>query len=431
MKHYFLRPLRHGMRAVAIMFCVIYVNTINAAGTDNEKPILSLHTAVLKTLQLNPDLQAQALSITAQQGLIEQAQLSPSPVISVEVEDFFGSDKFKGIDQAQATVSIAWILERGTRQQYVNVARAGASLINVESDIKRLDAAAETGRRYINSLAYQARMINAVKAVQLAEETIKDVKKRVNAGQTPAAELAKARVELARQRLEQEDIEHELDSAIRLLAAQWGELSPEFSKVAGYITNLPILASFESLKEKLTENPEFTRLVSDQRMKQAELALQLAKRKSDWRFNAGIRHMESTNDQALVAGISIPFGKSTRNAGRIAEARANLEKTSLEERAVRVRIETTLFVLYEKLQHSQHRINTLSQDIIPPLKQVLKDSRRAYKLGRYSYLEWRSAQSELLSAQTLLIEASVDAQRQIIEIERLTGVSVAQSNTRP
>ena len=52
-------------------------------------------------------------------------------------------------------------------------------------------------------------------------------------------------------------------------------------------------------------------------------------------------------------------------------------------------------------------------------------ARRAYELGRYGYFEWRSVQGELLDANNDLLEASVEAQRIVIEIERLTGTRFA------
>ena len=71
-------------------------------------------------------------------------------------------------------------------------------------------------------------------------------------------------------------------------------------------------------------------------------------------------------------------------------------------------------------------IETVRAAIIPQLEQALIDTRRAYRLGRYSYLELRSVQEELLDAQNSLVEASINAQHSIIEIERLTGVRIAQ-----
>jgi len=420
----------------SVVFCLVLLSATVATGlavasdvTANERTI-NLREAISKTIEYNPDLRAFDYQLKAQQGRVQQAGLAPPPELKFELEDVLGTGNNKGVDSAQATFSIGWVLERGIRQRYVEASRAGESLIKVEADIKQLDAAAETARRYLVSLAYQAREINADKTIQLAEETIKSVSKRVKAGKTPEAELSRAQAELARRKLQREDIEHELLSANRRLAAQWGETTLTFARVEGDITRLLQVASFETLKSQLPQNPEFARLLSDQLLKKTQLQLALAQDKSNWRINAGIRHDNNSSDQAFVAGISVPFGERTRNPGRIAEARANLAKTNSEEQVVRIRIETALYVMYEKLQHNLHVIETVRNEIIPPLEQALTETRRAYNLGRYSYLELRSVQAELLDAQNALIEASIAAHRNMIEIERLTGVSIAQSKIK-
>ncbi|VAW86312.1 Heavy metal RND efflux outer membrane protein, CzcC family [hydrothermal vent metagenome] len=429
----FFMPRQAAVRSTA--FCLVLVSSIAnasvAAASDSKtkKHTINLHEAVIKTIAHNPNLRAFDYQLKAQQGRMQQAGLAPSPELSFQLEDVLGTGNNKGVDSAQATLSIGWVLERGIRQRYVDVAHAGSSLVEVEADIKQLNAAAETARRYLVSLAFQAREVNAVATIQLAEETIKSVAKRVKAGKTPEAELSRAQAELARRKLERKAIEHQLLSANRRLAAQWGETILTFARLEGDITHLPQMASFEILKSQLPQNPEFARLLSDQLLKKAELQLALAQDKPNWRINAGIRHNNNNNDQAFVAGISIPFGERTRNPGRITEARANLAKTNREEHAARISIETVLFVMYEKLQYSLHVIETLRGEIIPPLEQALTETRRAYNLGRYSYLELRSVQAELLDAHNALVEASIDAHRNIIEIERLTGVRIAQSAT--
>ncbi len=414
-------------------FCLVLLNPIAtagvavASGSEVDKHTISLHEAVIKTIEHNPNLRAFDYRLKAQQGRVWQAGLAPSPELNFELEDVLGTGKNKGVDSAQTTLSIGWVLERGIRQRYVDAARAGSSLIEVEADIKRLDAAAETARLYLASLACQARRANADKTVQLAEETVKSVSKRVKAGKTPEAELSRAEAELARRKLQREDIDHEQRSANRRLAAQWGESAPTFTRVEGDITALLQIASFETFKSRLPQNPEFERLLSNQLLKKTELQLALAQGRPGWRVNAGIRHDNSTDDQAFVTGITIPFGERSRNLGRIAEARANLAKTGSEAHAKRIRIETAFFVMYEKLQHSLHVIEAVRDEIIPPLEQALIETRRAYRLGRYSYLELRSVQGELLDAHNALIEASIDAHRNMIEIERLTGVRIAQA----
>jgi len=387
---------------------------------------INLHDAISKSFKYNPELRTFSFSLKAQAGRQLQAGLSESPDLSFSIEDAAGSGQYKGTDNAQATLSIGWVLEGDIRQSYIDVSSANSLSLKAEQSTKRLDVAAETARLYLVCLANQARLSNAVQTVVLAKDTVSAVKKRVSAGKAPEAELLRAQAELFRSKLQQEDIEHELSSAIRLLAAQWGETYPSFSEVDGDIFVIPDRMSFESLNAGLEQSPAYLNLISDKRLKEAQLKLAKSQSSSTWRVNLGVRHFESTNDQALLAGISIPFGERSRNTGGVIEARENLSQIQAKEDELRVRLKTTLYVLFQELEHSMHQLNTYRSNIIPQLEKALKQTRRAYTLGRYSYLEWSSVQAELLAARSALVEASVDAHLKTIEIERLTGMQIAQ-----
>jgi len=387
---------------------------------------INLRDAISKTFAHNPALKSFSYQLKAQQGRELQAGMSARSEFNIIAEDVLGSGNYKNADSAQITLNIGWVLEGDIRQSFIDEARAGALSLDTETNIKQLDAAAETARLYLICLAKQAGLINADKTLQLANETVNAVNKRVMAGKTPDAELARAKAELARKRLDREDMTHKLASAIHLLAAQWGETVPQFSKVEGDIFNTPQPLNFATLKNRLQQSPDFLRLLSDKRLKQAQLKLAQSQSSPEWKVNLGLRHFERTNDQALIAGISIPFGERSRNSGRIRTAQENLSQTQALQDELRVRIETTLFVLSQELQHSLHRVETYREKIIPRLETALKQTRRAYDLGRYSYLEWRSVQAELLNARTSLIKDSIAAHLKVIEIERLTGVSMIQ-----
>ena len=400
----------------------------HSIASSSEVKSINLQEAIAKTFEYNPALRALKYQLKAQDGQIEQASISPGMNLSLDLEDTLGTGAYSGINNSQVTFSVAWVLERGIRQSYIDVANANKVLMSSSQKIIQLDAAAETAKRYLVSLAFQSRKLNADESVKLAEETIKTVEKRVSAGKTPEAELSRAKAELIRRKLEREDMEHELESANRQLASQWGEVDDLFQRVEGNLLFVPNLPTFEKFKSYIKNNPQFTQILSNQRLKQAELDLELKKAKPSWQLSAGLRHYQESGNQALVGGISIPFGKGTRNTGRILEARANLEESSIHESILKVQIETDLFVLYEKLQHSLHVMETYREEIIPTLGTALKQTRRAYNLGRYSYLELRSVQNEVLEANNALLEASINAHENIIEIERITGVQIAQLN---
>jgi cobalt-zinc-cadmium efflux system outer membrane protein len=391
---------------------------------------ITLEDAMAYALEHNPELIAFGYQRNAARGRVVQAGLAPNPELTVALDDALGSDEFRGFDSAETTVSLGWVLERSVRERRVEAARAQASLSGIDAEILSVDVAAETARRFVTVLANQARAVTASEAVRLAEESVQVVRRRVEAGRTPQADLARAEAALATAKLARDDVEHELAAARHRLAAQWGETTPNFARVRGDPFALPGTEPFATLRRRIEQNPDIARYVTKQRLGEADLRLAEAQRKPAWEARLGLRRLESTDDQALVAGITIPLAVRDRNQGRIAEARAVIDQTHADERAARVRIETALFALYQALQHGLQRANTLREEIIPRIGSALAETRAAYELGRYSYFEWRAVQAELIEARRALIDASIDVHRNVIEIERLTGVRVARPGTK-
>ncbi len=409
---------------------LFFISTLNAAepGNVKRKDTISLYDAIYRANASHPALSALNYQLSAQQANAIQAGLSASPKVRLEIADAGGSGNFQGFDSAQTTLGIAWFIEGDIRDGYQGLANANTQSVLTETKLKRLEISSETARLYMIGLANQTRLKMNQQSVALAANTVAEIKKRRRAGKNTTADLARAEAELARRKLDAEDIEHELDSSYHLLAAQWGETKPGFSQLSGNIFKLPQPIAFESLEQRLPQNPEFIRLLSQRNVKQAALQLEKSKSSSPWEVNLAVRQYELTQDQALVAGISIPFGERSRNSAGIARAQAQLSRLDAEEKAIQVQYITSLFVQYQEYKHNLHRVKAYREEIIPKLKFALKKTQRAYQVGRYSYLEWQSVQSELITAQTELLESSIEAHLKMIEIERLTGVQLAQPN---
>jgi cobalt-zinc-cadmium efflux system outer membrane protein len=386
---------------------------------------IAIAEALARTVAQNPELKVSGFQRDMLAGELQQANLPPNPELGIAVQDVLGTDRFSGFDNAETTVTLSWLLERGVRERLIGSARAGVDLGAADADVARLDAAAETARRFLACLAYQARLERAAAAVRLAAETVAAIGDRVAAGRAPEAELARAEAELARAELVEEDYEHELLSAYHRLGAQWGSTDPDFASVAGDLDSLPVLEPYERLAARVEQNPDLERYMSQRRLHEAELALARAQSRPAWRLSGGLRRAEGSDDLMLVGGITIPLAVRDKNEGRIAAASASVARTAAERDAARVRIETALFVLYQELNHNLQLAGRMREDILPRLEAALADTRRAYELGRYGYLEWRAVQGELLDAQERRLEAGIAAHGLVIEIERLTGVAIA------
>jgi len=426
--------MRVSLNCRATLVCLLVAcSTVGFAQPEwtDKEAVLDLDTAILRTLERSPRLTAFGYQIQAQQGRLQQSKLKASPQLELLIENALGSGDLQGIDSAETTLSIVWVLERGKRERRVDAARAGVSLAESEAQIERLDVAAETASVFLDTLALQERLIRTDAAVKLSQETAAALQKRVQAGRTPTAELSRAKAELARMRLDREDVEHELRTSHRRLAAQWAETQPDFTRVSGNVHRLPTPDTYSTLLARMEKNPDLSRYLSEQRLREAELRLAEVNAKPNWRLTTGVRRLERSDDQAFIAGITIPLTMNNRNQGRIAEARARLAMTDANRVATRAQIETRLFALYEELQHSLHRAVTLREEILPRIEQALQDTERAYAAGRYGYFELRVVQAELLETRTALVESSIDAHRNVIEIERLTGTTITSSASQP
>ena len=148
--------------------------------------------------------------------------------------------------------------------------------------------------------------------------------------------------------------------------------------------------------------------------------------KPQWQFTAGVRRYEASDDFGVVAGVSIPWGDSNRNAGTLAALQARQDVLASEQTALMQTLDAQLYVLLQEMAHSQHVINTVQTAIVPTLEQALTEASNAFEQGQLSYNQYSGVRRELLSAQSRLLEAFESLHLQHIEIQRLTGTSISQ-----
>jgi cobalt-zinc-cadmium efflux system outer membrane protein len=385
---------------------------------------ITLQQAVERALERNPDLAAFEYEIQAQQGVLQQSRARPSLEVGLLVENAFGSGRRSDFDAAETTLSLGFAIDRGARQRRIDVATAGSEQLATEKQIQRLDVAAEAARRFVTVLERQQALDDARNGSRLVEETVKAVQLRVRAAKVPEAEEARASAQLARARLDEEHAEHQLASARVRLAALWGAAKVDFGQAQGELLSPPPLEPFDIVHQRITGNTDFERLVSEKRVREAELRLAQMRAKPPWHVSAGVRRFEDEDDHALVLGITVPLPSRDAAKGAIAEARARSTQVDAQSQALRARLDAELFALYQELNHSYKEVGTLQKDVLPRIQTALEQSRYAYERGRYGYIEWVTAQRELLDVRRALLEASAQLHQFRIEIERLTGTAL-------
>jgi len=402
---------------------------------------VDLRSAISQTISLHPELKSFALKAEVYSGYAQQAGVQARPQIGFVIEDALGTGEHSGFKSAQSTLSISWLLDGELVKRKMATAKQYGSTVALEREVKALDLAAQTARYFIQVLVNKERLMLAEFSLKQANNSFKAINKRVKAGKSSLVDKLKAQAEIAKRELDLEDLTHEVDASKYQLFAQWGGQVQAVnqadrhkkSKVIGSLLSLPNLPSadnsnFDVLVNKLKQTPSVSLFATKKRIAQSEIELARIETKPLWQFSTGLRRYQTTDDFGLVAGVSIPFGDTNQNEGKIRALHATQNELEAESLALVHKLNTQLYVLIEQMKHSQHVIHAVTEKVIPLLEQAFNEAEKAYNVGMYSYTEWMNTQQALINAQADLIGAYQNAHLNNIEIERLTGSSLVAIN---
>jgi outer membrane protein, heavy metal efflux system len=417
---------RHGL------FAALAATGIICGAWAQDAPSLTLPEALQRAARQRPELAALAIDQRVAEVRQSAAALRPVPRIDLNVEDALGTGTHAGFKAAETTLALSQALETGgKRQARINVAATERARLDTVLSLQQLDIAADVARRFIEVVREQQRQELAREAVRISEQAQQRVDERVLAARAPLAESSRAGVQLWNARLAFEDTEHELEIARRDLAAAMGEDAAAFGAAQGDLLTLPEPAPLADLLATLQQAPDLLRYADDARLREAQLRLAELQRRADITGSLGVRHIGNGNDVALVAGVSVPLFAGRQAEPQIAAARAARERVSVDRQTAWLHLQAQLHAAYLRLEHERHLSATIRTELLPRLQQALEQTALAYERGRYSYLEWSTAQRELLEGRLRLIESAANYHLLKVEIERLTGAPLPTVGEAP
>jgi cobalt-zinc-cadmium efflux system outer membrane protein len=385
---------------------------------------LNLSQAISLALAEHPEMAVFTYQRDALNARVKQANTLPRPSIGLTVEDAMGTGTHSSFDAAQSTLSIAWVLEQRAIKSRVSLAQSAVTQVDFDIDIKALDISAYTAKLFIETLILEQRLELAKLAEKQADSALSAIERRVTAGKSLSIEQLQSEAELVRRSLEVEDQEHELEASRYQLVAQWGGKANQYVP-HGDLLRVPVIENLPTQLAKLKAHPALLAFANQQRIAQSQIALSRIEAKPKWKVTAGIKRYETSDDFALVAGISIPFGNDARILGEVHVIQAKQAEYQSQADVLARKLNTQLFVLLQKMKHSKHVIDTLTEQVVPLLEKASEEASKAYDIGRLGYLEWTSIRQELLSTQAQLLDAYQAIHLQHIEIQRLTGTSLS------
>lgn len=383
---------------------------------------LSLDAAFQRVEQIHPELRLSGSRRDVLAAELDQASFRAPLVVGAEAENVFGTGDASGLQSAELTLTLASVLERGGKLDARRaVVQSRIDALSLEREARRLDLLAEVARRYLAVVSAQTQREIAQVDIEQRHRTVAGARHRFQAGASPESVVLTAEAALARAELDRARADQRESAARQHLAALWGERDPDFTVATTDPLALPKIAAFAELAEWLSKTPEIAQFAGEQRIREARLQLARSEATPDLDWQVGVRRMQDTDDFGLVGSVSMPLGTRARALPGIRAAEAELALLEVEREVKNLALYSTLAEAHGRFLSAQLEVQRLGSDVIPKLTKAETAAERAYRGGAISYLEWAQLQSERTAARKQQLDAALEAQRSLIEIQRLTG----------
>lgn len=386
---------------------------------------LTLPQAVEATLAVNPRLSGFQFRHQALEGARATAALGPQRQIALQLDDVAGSGEMRGVDSAELSLSLSSVIEpAGLRNARVATVDSQRQQLVVEQQQEALALLSDVTRQFIRTTAAWDRWQLQREAQQLSREIQRQVEQRVQSGAAPEADSLRARAAVTRQTLITDQAEQQFREERLLLGSFWQENNPVFEAPKARLIEQPRLPPLSELLARVEQHPAWQRAREEERVQLAQQRELERRAGLSWEWQAGVKHLRTTDDTALTMGVSVPLGSRQRATGALTESRARQSLLAQERDYTRYQASVEIRRRYDAWQQQWHSIDRLQRELLPVLQQTLTATRSAFERGRYGYQELQTIQQELLQARLLQVEVAEAAHLAGVDLEWLTGLAV-------
>lgn len=387
--------------------------------------VLTLAEAESLAIERSPRFRASGWRVRAAGAVREDAGRRPNPSLQGSVENIAGS---LGSDAAEFTVSAAQTLELGgKRRARFDAAGAELTWAEAERDLTRLELLEEVDERFLEAWETTQKLALLREAELVGERAVHETAIRYRSGAGPAADSARAEVELYRVAAEQRRVQTSAVAARRSLAAIWGASETSIDSLWLAAPALDTIPTPETVRALLAFHPERSAAAAELTLREAEVRGARAARVPDLDLNAGLRHLrEFPAGTGLVAEISLtlPLWSQGRGLIRAMEAEAAASRALAQD--VDARLEARLWNAADRLATSWALYLDSRDRLLPRSHEALREIELGYRAGRFSYLDLLDASRTYLEARIEFVEQGRQTWSAIRDLERLAGSRLGQ-----
>lgn len=365
---------------------------------------LTLVEVLTRVWQNHPEQAAARAAVAAGDATARQAGALTNPELSLEVENFAGSDTLRGFDGAETTLRLDQPLPLGGKPgQRRALAEAERDIAARQQALTAAELYVQTVSAFMAQLAAQQRLQLAENQVQTATQTVASIAAQIESGKVPALAAVRGRPLLIEARLERVRAEAALSAARAELTALLGNSDPMSTSVTGEL----LVPPEQPAPPVGAAIPHLALAAAERARAQQALNLERAQTIPDLILGAGVRRFEERGETALVAGLSLSLPLFDRNRGGIAAATARLEEARQKERGAAQRFAVDRAAVERDFASTRAEAMALQEELLPAALETFAAIDFGYRSGKFGLLDLLDAQRQLAEIQTRLLETQV------------------------
>jgi outer membrane protein, heavy metal efflux system len=372
---------------------------------------LSLQEARTLADQRNASLAASSAEVKVARAGSDAAGQLPNPTLSVS----YGPDDPRLLAGLDVKLPIL-----GQRGAAIDSADAVTRVAEAEHLAAKALLHANIRRAYGALWAALEQVRVAGEAARLASELLRLTSERFKTGGAPQLDVAQAELadrrsaqELADRQAEAEATRRELEAAV---GAEVSDVSrppepavPDFRELLGRVAGHPEIASLQSQEAAALARAHEERVS----LRPLPVVTVTAERFSDQTPTWGAR-----------VGVAFDLPLLSLNQGRIQQQEESANKARLLATAQLQKLEGQLGAARSRWAAASSRAAFYGGDFLTAAQRVLEMSETGYRIGRTSLFQVLQARTELSAARGRAVDAALDAQRALADLEEALGADL-------
>jgi len=386
---------------------------------------LTLKSAVEIAIKSNPELEVLRKEITARESVKLQSSLYPNPVFDIEAENILGQEDFSGFKGSEVTAKVSQdILLAGKISKRTKIAEADISLAEWDYEIKRLDVITNVRKVFVSALSTQTIIEKNKELINISNELISNLEKRVEAGKISPAEVSRAMIILNSLQIELNRLQSEYDISIVELKSLLYQPEFSFTSLEDSTESVFELPDFNSLVLQLGNNPNLKRYEREYQKQQAVINYEESKAVPDINISAGYKRLNEAKANTFLIGASIPLPLFDRNQGSIQEAMIRYDQKKIEKESIENKLRLNLGVLYKRFKSLLNISEQLKNNSIPKAHEIFNIIKEGNQSGRFAILDVIDAERTLFELQNQYLTVIGEIQIVKSEIEGLISKEI-------